>query len=164
DAIFAGSGDGPGEVAARWIEAAVLTPDELAQQAHQIELVQVDGRIDVVDRDALCALPDGVSDVSTLVPGRTGAAARVRALLERFGVSGPGSAVICAADGFASEPVKLAALAEGVLLHTLAGEALPPGKGGPFRLLIPEGVADAPSACANVKAVTRIVVREEVPG
>ena len=164
DAIFAGSGDGPGEVAARWIEAAVLTPEELAQQAHQIELVQVDGRIDVVDRDALCALPDGVSDVSALVPGRKGAAARVRALLERFGVSGPGSAVICAADGFASEPVKLAALAEGVLLHSLAGEALPPGKGGPFRLLIPEGVADAPSACANVKAVTRIVVREEVPG
>ena len=159
DAIFTGNADAPGDAATGWIEAAVLTAEELSQQAHQIELVQADGRIDVVDRDVLCALPDGVDDVSVLVPGRNGSAARVGQLFERLGLGGAGSAVICAADGFASEPVNLAALAQGVLLHSLDGVPLPVEKGGPFRLLIPEGVEDAPSACANVKAVTRIVVR-----
>ena len=94
-----------------------------------------------------------------MFPKRKGEAARMQALLDRVGAPVAGHAVICAADGFASEPVPLHALREGVLLHGEGGAPLAEKSGGPFRLLIPEGVPDAPSACANVKAVTRIVVR-----
>ena len=47
------------------------------------------------------------------------------------------------------------------LIHSIEGVALSPDKGGPFRLMIPEDVADAPPGCANVKGVVRIVVRAE---
>ena len=40
------------------------------------------------------------------------------------------------------------------------GEPLPDGKGGPFRLLIPEGCEGVPSSCANVKGVVKIVLRD----
>jgi DMSO/TMAO reductase YedYZ molybdopterin-dependent catalytic subunit len=56
--------------------------------------------------------------------------------------------------------VAVEALCQGLLLHSLEQGPLPEQQGGPFRLLIPEGVPGAPSACANVKAVTRIVLRE----
>lgn len=160
DAIFERSSEDACERARSWLEAAILSDAELEQQAHQIEVAHPDGRVDVVDREFLLDLADGVPDVSELVPGRSGAAARVGRLFESLGVARTGHAVVCAADGFASEPVKLAALCEGVLLHSLAGAPLAREKGGPFRLLIPEGVADAPSACANVKAVTRIVLKD----
>ena len=39
------------------------------------------------------------------------------------------------------------------------GESLPEGKGGPFRLLIPEDAADQPVSCANVKGVAKVVIR-----
>jgi DMSO/TMAO reductase YedYZ molybdopterin-dependent catalytic subunit len=55
--------------------------------------------------------------------------------------------------------VPLAALREGLLVHTLAGAALPREQGGPFRLLIPDGTPGVPSGCANVKGVVRIVVK-----
>jgi G3E family GTPase len=142
------------------LEAAVLGEDELRARAHQIEIASPDGRIQVVDRALLASLPDGIDDVSSMFPKRTGAAARLGRLFDRLGLAEDGHAVVCAADGFASEPVALRALGQGVLLHSLADAALPEKQGGPFRLLIPEGVADAPSACANVKAVTRIVLRD----
>lgn len=141
------------------LEAAILSEAELRAQAHQIEIATPDGRSRVIDRELLAALPDGIADVSSLFPKRAGEAARLSRLFEHLGIDAGGHAVVCAADGFASEPVALRALGQGVLLHTLAGEALPEKQGGPFRLLIPEGVPDAPSACANVKAVTRIVLR-----
>ena len=139
--------------------AAILSEQELRAQAHQIEIAEPDGRSQVVDRAQLAALPDGIADVSDLFPKRQGEAARLARLFERLGLPEDGHAVVCAADGFASEPVALRALGQGVLLHSLAGEPLPEKQGGPFRLLIPEGVPNAPSACANVKAVTRIVLR-----
>jgi hypothetical protein len=101
----------------------------------------------------------GVDDVAALIPKRRGAAARVSALLDAHAAPSTGSAVLCAADGFASEPVPLAALREGLLVHTLDHAPLPENQGGPFRLLIPEGVEAAPSACANVKGVVRIVLQ-----
>jgi DMSO/TMAO reductase YedYZ molybdopterin-dependent catalytic subunit len=94
-----------------------------------------------------------------LVPKRAGAAARVSALLDAHKATEQSAAVICAADGFASEPVPLAALREGLLVHTLEGAPLDAKQGGPYRLLIPEGVPGAPSACANVKGVVRIVLK-----
>jgi hypothetical protein len=162
DAIFEnGDAEAAGERFAGWLAGAVLTEKERGAASQEIELALPDGRVRIVRREALAALPGGVADVGTLVPKRTGAAARVSALLDAQGVAGPGSAVVCAADGFASEPVPLAALREGLLVHSLGGAELPREQGGPFRLLIPEGVPDAPSGCANVKAVVRIVIKGE---
>ena len=92
---------------------------------------------------------------------REGEAATVASLLGALGVPQRGRAVVCAADGFASEPVAVDVLAHGLLVHTLRGEALPPSAGGPYRLLIPPDVAGAPPGCANVKSVTRIVLRPD---
>ena len=69
-----------------------------------------------------------------LFPKRAGAAARVGSLFERFGVGTLGRAVVVAGDGFASEPVELLTLKEGVLLHSLEGEPLPEKLGGPLHL------------------------------
>jgi G3E family GTPase len=144
---------------ANWLAGAVLSDHERAARATRIELVFPGGRTRFIERDELVALPGGVPDVSLLVPKRAGAAARVAALLDAHKASSHGSAVVCAADGFASEPVPLSALREGLLVHTIDGEPLDAKQGGPYRLLIPEGVPGAPSACANVKGVVRIVLK-----
>jgi G3E family GTPase len=161
DLIASGEGDALLEALAGDVEAAILDESELRAQANQIEIVLPEERIAVLRRDDVADVPDQIDDVSALFPKRTGEAARMSGVLARVDAPSDGFAVICAADGFASEPVPLRALREGVLLHGDGGEPLGEKKGGPFRLLIPEGVPDAPSACANVKAVTRIVVRTE---
>lgn len=159
DAIFRTEEAGPLELAQTWLDGARVGPAELRARAREIEVALPDGRVALFDRARLQSLPDPVADVSTLVSKRAGSAARVRALLDAVDAPPEGHAIVCAADGFASEPVPLRALGEGVLLHSLEGQPVEESKGGPFRLLIPPGVADAPSACANVKAVTRIVIR-----
>jgi G3E family GTPase len=144
---------------ASWLAGAVLSDHERTARATRIELVFPNGRTRFIERDELVALPGGVPDVSALVPKRTGAAARVAALLDAHKAAEHASAVVCAADGFASEPVPLSALREGLLVHTIDGEPLDAKQGGPYRLLIPESVPGAPSACANVKGVVRIVLK-----
>jgi len=162
DAIFeSADASEAGDRLAGWLAGAVLTEKERGAATDQIELAFPDGRVRIGRRAYLAALPNGVADVSELVPKRSGAAARVSALFDSLEVPTKGQAVLCAADGFASEPVPLPALREGLLVHSLEGEPLPEKQGGPFRLLIPEGVPDAPSACANVKAVVRIVLRDD---
>ncbi len=160
DVIFEGS-DAPAaaERFAGWLEGAALTDRELGARGEEIELALPDGRVRIVRRAELAALPGGVADVGVLVPKRSGAAARLAALFDAHAVPAAGSAVLCAADGFASEPVPLSALRQGLLVHSQGDAALPREQGGPFRLLIPDGVAGAPSACSNVKAVVRIVVK-----
>jgi len=160
DLIASGAGDALLGALAGSLDGAVLDTAELRAQANQIEIVLPDERTEVLRRDDVADIDDPVADVSAMFPKRSGEAARMSGLLARVDAPKDGFAVICAADGFASEPVPLHALREGVLLHGDGGEALSEKKGGPFRLLIPEGVPDAPSACANVKAVTRIVVRD----
>lgn len=159
DVISAGEAKLPAERALAWLEAALLAPEELAQLAHRIEVASPDGAIRCVDREELAALPDGIPDVGALAAKREGSGARIGRLFEQLGLERAGHAVVCASDGFASEPVAVEVLCEGVLVHSLRGEALSEKQGGPFRLLIPDGVAGAPSACANVKGVTRIVLR-----
>lgn len=161
-----GGGGAPGAEAGaeiakakRLLDAALLTPAELEAQAGEIEIAQADGRERSATREVLAALPGGLPDVGALFPKRTGEAARMAALWSHLELPTRGSAVIIASDGFASEPVPISALCEGVLIHSVAGKALAPEKGGPFRLMIPEEVADAPSGCANVKGVVRIVLR-----
>jgi G3E family GTPase len=148
---------------ARALEGALLSPEEIEARRHAIELALPDGSSIVVDRARLLALPGGVADVSQLFPKRAGGAARIASLWGQLGLPARGSAVVCAADGFASDPIPIEALREGLLLHSLEGGPLPPAQGGPFRLLIPEGVAGTPASCANVKGVVRIVLRPE-PG
>ena len=160
DVIFEGAdAKGAAERFAGWLEGAALTERELGSRGEEIELALPDGRVRIVRRAELAALPGGVADVGTLVPKRSGAAARLSALLDAHAVPAAGSAVLCAADGFASEPVPISALREGLLVHSQGDAPLPREQGGPFRLLIPDGVAGAPSACSNVKAVVRIVVK-----
>lgn len=166
DAIFE-VGDGshptdsdPVELASTWLRDAVLSDRELEGKTHEIELSLPDGRVRIVSRKELLELPDGIPDVSGMFPKRAGAAARLEALWQAHDLPASGHAIVCASDGFTSEPVPNEAIRQGVLLHTLEGEALPVEKGGPFRLLIPNGVEDAPSACANVKGVVRIVLKE----
>ncbi len=158
DLIAAGDGQALIDALARSIEAAILDETELRAQANQIEFVLPDESTAVLRRDDVAGVDGQIDDVSGLFPKRTGSAARMSGVLERVEAPDDGFAVICAADGFASEPVPLHALREGVLLHGDGGEPLSEKKGGPFRLLIPDDVPEA-SACANVKAVTRIVVR-----
>jgi G3E family GTPase len=160
DVIFEGpAAAAAAERLAGWLAGAVQSEKEAALRADEIELALPDGRVRIVRREELAALPGGVADVGVLVPKRSGEAARVAALFDAYELPRAGSAVLCAADGFASEPVPLAALREGLLVHSQAGAPLAREQGGPFRLLIPEGVAGAPSSCANVKSVVRIVVK-----
>jgi hypothetical protein len=160
DAIFSGDAASALDETGRGLEAAMLSEQELAASSTQIELAVPGGRVHAVGREQLEALPDGIEDVAPLFPKRAGRAARVGRLFASLGIGLDGSAVVVAGDGFASEPVSREALAKGVLLHSLAGAALPAEQGGPFRLLIPAEVPGAPASCANVKGVARIVLRE----
>lgn len=146
---------------------------ELLASLEQARLGAGEGRVDperlvvvglaeapAFDRAALMALGEQVADISELVPGRSGAAVRVSAVLAAAGVdlSNPAEVVVVAADGFASPPVALSVVAQGLLLHTLDGGPLPPSKGGPFRLLIPQDAGPA-GPCSNVKGTVRIELR-----
>jgi G3E family GTPase len=159
DVVLEGDADRALETAGEWLEAATLDEPERALSAERIELVAGDGVVHLIDRERLITLDDGVPDVSTLFPERSGAAARVRSLFAELGLSQGGHVVVVAGDGFASEPVPAATLCEGVLLHSLDGAPLPAGKGGPFRLLIPERAGAPLGACANVKGVAKLVLR-----
>ena len=160
DVIFEGAdAAAAAERLAGWLAGAALSEREVGARAEEIELALPDGRVRIVRRAELVALPGGIDDVARSCRSARALPRASRALLDAHGVPRGGSAVLCAADGFASEPVPLAALREGLLVHSQGEAALPREQGGPFRLLIPDGVAGAPSACANVKAVVRIVVK-----
>ncbi|HEX5066987.1 MAG TPA: GTP-binding protein [Myxococcota bacterium] len=140
------------------LNGALLSEKEARLDPNLIEIV-LPGVVHAVDRALLESLPDGIPDVGAHFPKRAGAGARVRALFERLGVGTQGSAVVVAGDGFASEPVPLSVLREGVLVHSLDGAPLPEKQGGPFRLLIPESASPEPVSCANVKGVAKIALR-----
>jgi G3E family GTPase len=141
------------------LQAAQLAGDELRLDVKRIELVLPDGRVHAIDRERLLAVAEPLPDVSALFPNRAGSAARLAPLLAELEVPETGSAVVVASDGFASEPVALEVLRQGVLLHTLDGAPLPQSQGGPFRLLIPQEASSQPVSCANVKGVAQVVIR-----
>jgi hypothetical protein len=159
DAIVRAEGSGLLDAVGKQLEAALLSEEERAVDPNRIEWVLPDGRVFAVDRAGLRALPDGIDDVSTSFPKRSGAAARVQALFESLALPEMGSAIVVAGDGFASDPVDMAVLRRGVLLHSLDDEPLPEKQGGPFRLLIPEDASPEPVSCANVKGVAKVVLR-----
>lgn len=165
DAIFEGAAiESAAGRAANWLAGAVLSQRELADRAQQLEVALPGGNVRILRREDLQALPGGIGDVSQLFPKRAGAAAQMQALCESLALPQHGSAVVCAADGFASDALPLSALRQGVLLHSLANAPLPADKGGPFRLMLPPDTPGAPSNCANVKCVVRIVIRGEAAG
>jgi G3E family GTPase len=141
------------------LEAAQLAGNELRLDVKRIELVLPDGRVHAIDRERLLAVADPLPDVSALFPNRSGSAARIAPLFAELEIPEAGSAVVVASDGFASEPVALEVLRQGVLLHTLDGAPLPQEQGGPFRLLIPQEASAQPISCANVKGVAQVVIR-----
>ncbi len=146
---------------ARYREAfamATLREDEVQQAADALEIALPSGESRRINRTGLMSLPDGVADVSPVLPGREGAAASLAALFAAVGAPMEGHAVVVASDGFTTDPVPLAALQSALLLHSLDGEPLPAKKGGPYRLMIP-GDAGPGGPCANVKGVVRISVR-----
>jgi len=159
DAIVRAEDEAALETLGTWLEAALLSEEERRVDTERIEIVLPDGRVYATDRERLLALPDQVADVSTLIPSRQGSAARVSALFAELELPPTTSAVVVAGDGFASEAVPTEVLSQGVLLHSMDGVPLPEGKGGPFRLLIPDDASPEPIACANVKGVAKVVLR-----
>jgi G3E family GTPase len=159
DVILQTEDPGPFERVDAWLAQAVLREDELELDLERIEVVLPDGRVHLVDRALLAALPDPVADISTLFANRSGSAARISRLWQSLGLPERGRAVVVAGDGFASEPVDVAALCQGFLLHSLGEAQLPAEQGGPFRLLIPEQAGAPLGACANVKGVAKLVLR-----
>jgi 2-dehydropantoate 2-reductase len=128
---------GPGVVA---IDGAVVQPVSL-------------------DRAALRQLPaeHQIEEINTRMPSMRGRAVTVRGLLEVPALQIDADHVTFhSVDGRYAATLSLAQAKEfGLLVYEVDGEALPEGKGGPFRLITP-GLGDL---CANVKAVSRIEVR-----
>ncbi|MGE0713354.1 MAG: enoyl-CoA hydratase-related protein [Planctomycetota bacterium] len=105
-------------------------------------------------REDLAALPPEaqVLDVAALVPGRSGRAARLAALLDAAGADPASNGVVHAACGGFSYPQTAALLRAGLVVYEQDGAPLSDAAGGPFRLLIP-GCEDR---CANVKQLGAI--------
>jgi DMSO/TMAO reductase YedYZ molybdopterin-dependent catalytic subunit len=110
--------------------------------------------------DALRALPGQVADISTLIPGRDGAAVRFTSVIASARPHASAThATLTSADGSFEATVPLAGVAEALLVHSLGGAPLPEQFGGPVRMLIPDAATCKTSdvdACANVKALARI--------
>lgn len=154
-----GDADATWQALAGALESTMLTDAERALTAETLEIVRP-GEAEPVrfTREALLALPDGVADVSALVPKRSGKAARLHAVMDSAGIANWREAewVIVATDGLATPPTYGATFETAILVHTNNdGGPLDSAAGGPLRLLIP----DSTEACANVKGVARIVVR-----
>jgi 2-dehydropantoate 2-reductase len=112
-----------------------------------------------LDLTAIKQLPSEhqIDDVSRKMPSMRGRAIAVKGLLEIPALQIEADHVTFhSGDGqYAATLTLMQAKEFGVLLYELEGQALPPGKGGPFRLITP-GLGDL---CANVKGVNRIEVR-----
>ncbi|MCS6286653.1 MAG: 2-dehydropantoate 2-reductase [Nitrospira sp.] len=125
-------------------------------------VVRIDGAVVQavsLDPAALRQLPEEhhVADVSTVMPGMTGKAIRVKGLLDVPALAIEADHVTFhSLDGKYAATLTLQQAREfGLLLYELNGAPLPDGKGGPYRLITP-GLGDL---CANVKGVGRIEVR-----
>ncbi|MEZ6184935.1 MAG: molybdopterin-dependent oxidoreductase [Planctomycetota bacterium] len=96
-----------------------------------------------------------VPDVRARVPGREGRAVQLGALLDMAQPQAGATHVqVSTADGSFTSSVSLEEARRGLLVYAVDGGPLPAERGGPFRLLIPEGS----DRCANVKAVGSIEV------
>ncbi|MFP6663185.1 MAG: molybdopterin-dependent oxidoreductase [Deltaproteobacteria bacterium] len=103
----------------------------------------------------LAALPQQIEDIAALVPGRSGGAVELAAILTAVGVSDEATHITLAStDGDFAASVPLTAVASAIVVYRDGVSALPVSAGGPVRFFIPE-VGDCHSgpvdACVNVK-------------
>ena len=126
-------------------------------------IVAIDGAVVQpvsLDRTAMRQLPDEhqIEEITSRMPSMRGRAVAVKGLLDIPALEIDADHVTFhSADGQYAATLTLAQAKEfGLLLYELDGEALPEGRGGPFRLITP-GLGDL---CANVKGVNRIEVRK----
>ncbi len=118
-----------------------------------------------LDYAGLAALPEQISDVSNLAPGREGVAVRFEAVLKAAGVDPSAGFITLEAEGDFAASIPLAPIIDQALIwYGLKGGPLPRDKGGPIRFLIPNpaacGTADI-DQCANVKWLQSIDVSAE---
>ncbi len=150
-------------------DAAALDALEAALGAARVEAAPLSGEVLVLvdatggrrtlDRAALASLPGQIADVSTVVPGRSGVAVGLSAVLELASPPPGARFVVVASDGMTTAPTPLSDAAGAVLVHGLDGGPLPTtGHGGPFRLLVAPDAAARGSRCANVKGVALLRV------
>lgn len=122
-------------------------------------LLRVEGEVDTPREfhfADLEALPDQVSDIGPLIPGREGGGVWLRALLAASNVRPEATHLtLQASDGSFSASVPLAAVCErSLVVYRLGDGPLPADKGGPIRFFITDVDACAVGevdACANVK-------------
>ena len=119
-----------------------------------------------IDPAELRRVPGQIEDVSTVVPGREGAAVWLRDVLAQAGVKTTARfATLASDDGKFAISIPLQPLLDRAVLVYRKGDApLPAAKGGPVRLLLTGKVeCEAPDidACAMVKGLGRIRVTAE---
>jgi 2-dehydropantoate 2-reductase len=124
-------------------------------------VVRIDGAVVQpvsLDRTAIRQLPSEyqVENVSTVMPSMKGRAITMKGLLDvpALGIQADHVTFHSSDEKYAATLTLQQAKDFGLLIYELDGEALPDGKGGPFRLVTP-GLGDL---CANVKGVGRIEV------
>lgn len=108
----------------------------------------------------LAALPNQVSDLSQLIPGREGGGVHLQSIVDTVHPS-PTAAYVTlkSTDGKFSASIPLEAVRNAVVAYRLGTDPLPTKKGGPFRFLIPnveECAIGEVDACANVKFLGEI--------
>ncbi len=145
DLIVAASTDLEGILAK--VEAARSRP--AVGEPDGVELVDADANRMELTRGGLARM--GALDVAARVPGRVGTAVLLQDVVGLLSAPSDARVVLSAADGMITEPIRVDALGDALLVYALDGQPLPKGQGGPFRVLVPAG-----GSCANVKALTRI--------
>ena len=107
-------------------------------------------------RADLSRLAGQIGDVALLAPGKSGAGVRLATLLADAGAdAAAGWLELESSDaGFCVSIPRSEAGLDAVVLHSLAGDAYPEAKGGPFRFLAPAH----PDECVQVKRLVRLRV------
>lgn len=115
----------------------------------------------------LMALPNQVTDVSQLLPGREGGGVRLQSILDKVAPAEAAQYItLTSFDGKFSASIPMAAAKDAIVAYRLGGESLPESKGGPFRFLIPnieQCAIGGVDLCANVKFLARIELSQQ-PG
>jgi len=103
----------------------------------------------------LAALPNQISDMNHVIPGREGGGVRLQSILDKVYPDSTATYItLKSTDGKFSASIPLAAVRNAIVAYRLGNEPLPAKKGGPFRFLIPnveECAIGEVDACANVK-------------
>ncbi len=130
------------------------------------DLLRTEGLVErplALSFDDLAALPGQIPDIGSELPGRAGGGVRLDAVLEACGARDDARFITLATgDGSFSASIPLAPIrAQGILVYSAGGGALPESKGGPVRFFIKDiescslGAGEA-DRCANVKHLGRI--------